>query len=163
MSGGQSVFIIRDATMEDAAAAIAVIRASISELCTADHLGNPAVLQLWLRNKTPENFRSWLRQPGNSVLLAIKDDYIVAVGAVNGGGEITLNYVSPLVRFQGVSRLLLAAMETRAAEHGHDVCTLMSSVTARRFYLSAGYVETGPPAEMFSTSSYPMAKRISGA
>jgi GNAT superfamily N-acetyltransferase len=79
---------------------------------------------------------------------------------VNGAGEITLNYVSPDVRFQGVSRSLLAALEARAAARGHDRCTLFSTETARRFYRDAGYVDTGPPDSKFGTASYPMAKRL---
>lgn len=38
-------------------------------------------------------------KPGNSVLVAVDDDSILAVGSVTDAGEITLNYVSPDARF----------------------------------------------------------------
>src|ERR1700722_18256651 len=37
----------------------------------------------------------------------------------------------------------LRALEARAVERGNTQCTLISTETARRFYLSNGYEETG--------------------
>lgn len=99
-------------------------------------------------------------QPGHSLLVAVEDGMILAVGAVTDAGEITLNYVSPDARFRGVSKALLSALEIRAAERGNVQCTLDSSKTARRFYHSAGYCETGSAVIMFGTPSYPMSKRL---
>ena len=152
---------VRDARIEDAAAACDVMRRSIAELCFADHRNDPAILSRWLGNKTPENVASWIAQPGSSLLVAVEDDGILAVGSVTDEGQITLNYVSPDARFRGVSRALLAALETRAAERGNDRCTLISTETARRFYLANGYVETGPPCGTFGTGAgFPMVKQI---
>jgi hypothetical protein len=75
---------IRDATVEDAAAACLVMRRSIAELCVADHGNDKAMLTRWLGNKTPEVFVSWIAQPGNSVLVAIEDGNMLAVGSVTG-------------------------------------------------------------------------------
>src|SRR5690349_5224597 len=100
---------IRDAVAADAAAACVVIRRSIKELCIADHHNEPAILERWLANKTPEIAASWIAQTGNSVLVAVEGAVILAVGAVTGGAEITLNYVSPDARFRGVSRAMLRA------------------------------------------------------
>jgi GNAT superfamily N-acetyltransferase len=153
---------IRDADIADAAAACEVLRRSIVELCTIDHRGDAAILARWLANKTPENVARWIADPLSRVLVATEADAILAVGAVTDGGEITLNYVSPDARFRGVSRALLAALEATASARGNEVCTLLSTETARRFYLAAGYVEQGPPQGKFGTSgSYPMAKRLS--
>jgi len=86
---------------------------------------------------------------------------VLAVGSVTVQGEITLNYVSPDARFRGVSRAMIAALETRAGERGNERCTLLSTDTARRFYRSAGYTEDGPPKGKFGTTgSYPMSKRL---
>jgi GNAT superfamily N-acetyltransferase len=151
---------VREAVLEDATAACLVMQRSIAELCVADHRNDPAVLQRWLSNKTPETFRSWIR-PGNSLLVAVEGDGILAVGNVTEAGEITLVYVSPDVRFTGVSSALLNALEDRAAERGNAICTLQSTETARRFYLARGYSEDGPPAGKFgTTSAYPMSKRL---
>lgn len=154
---------IRDAIPEDAPAACEVLRRSISELCGADHRNDPVILRRWLANKTPDIVASWIVQPGNSVLVAVEDGSILAVGSVTGAGEITLNYVSPDARFRGVSRAMVTALEARALERGADQCTLLSTETAHRFYKSAGYIQEGAPQGKFgTTSSYPMSKRLTG-
>jgi predicted GNAT family acetyltransferase len=151
---------IRSAVVADAAEACAVLRRSISELCFPDHGNDQSLLARWLSNKTPENVASWIARPDHSLLVAVEDGAILAVGAVTDAGEITLNYVSPDARFRGVSRTLLGALEVRAAEQGNAQCTLVSTETARRFYLSAGYGETGPAVIVFGMQSYPMSKRL---
>jgi len=154
---------IRDAVPADAVAACEVLRRSISELCVADHHDDPLILARWLSNKTPEIIASWIAQPGNSVLVAVEDSAILAVGSVTDGGEITLNYVSPDARFRGVSRALLGALEARAMQRGNTRCNLVSTETAHRLYLSAGYREDGPPQGKFGTTgSYPMSKQLTG-
>jgi len=151
---------IRDAVPEDATAVCQVMRRTIAELCIADHRNDPAILERWLGNKTPEIFKSWIK-PGNALLVAIEDDKILAVGCVTCAGEITLNYVSPDARFRGISEALLAALEQRARERGNERCTLKSTETARRFYLERGYSEDGPANGKFGTTSgYPMSKPL---
>jgi len=152
---------IREAIPEDAPAACNVLKRSIAELCEADHRNDPSILARWLGNKTHENFCAWVKQPDNSILVAVENEDILAVGSVTDTGMIGLNYVSPDARFRGVSRALLRALEIRAAERGNSQCNLTSTETARRFYLSNGYVETGPPVGGFGTSSgYPMTKTL---
>jgi GNAT superfamily N-acetyltransferase len=152
---------IRDATPADAAAACEVLRASISELCAADHRNDPEILGRWLANKTPENVAQWADDANASLLLAVEDEAILAVGAVRNDGEITMNYVAPAARFRGASSALLKALERRARERGNTCCTLLSTQTAHRFYLARGYVGVGEPQGKFGTSSsYPMSKRL---
>jgi GNAT superfamily N-acetyltransferase len=151
---------IRDALPDDAPAACLVMRRSIAELCAADHGDDPAILERWLSNKTPEIFRSWLR-PDNTLLVAVENETILGVGCVTDAGEITLNYVSPDARLRGVSRALLAALEESARTRGLVRCTLASTETARRFYLERGYSEDGPADRTFGTNSrYPMSKQL---
>jgi len=153
---------IRDATIEDAEAACLVMRRSIAELCAADHKNDSAILARWLGNKTPEIFAAWIRQPGNSLLVA-EDEVILAVGSVTDAGHITLNYVSPDVRFRGVSRALLRALEARALQRGNTRCTLTSTETALRFYRANGYLPDGQTVGNFVTGSgYPMSKVLTG-
>jgi GNAT superfamily N-acetyltransferase len=153
--------IVRDATLADAKAACEVLRASIAQLCIPDHHNDPDILTRWLGNKTPEHFAVWLADPGISVLLAVENDAVLAVGSVRNDGEITLNYVSPAARFRGVSTALLNALESRAAERGNSHCRLVSTETAHRFYRARGYADTGAPEGRFgTTSSYPMSKKI---
>ena len=152
---------IRNAVAEDVEAACHVLRRSIAELCLADHRNDPAILERWLGNKTPEIFASWIEQSDNSLLVAVEDGSILAVGSVTDAGKITLNYVSPDARFRGVSRALLGALEARAAERGNIRCTLTSTETARRFYQANGYVQDGLPVGDFGTSSgCPMSKLL---
>ena len=158
---GAAKVTIRDAAPEDAVAACHVLRESISRLCVADHRNDPAILNPWLSNKTPEIVAASAAQTGSSLLLAVEGDAILGVGSVTDAGEIMLNYVAPAARFRGVSRALLRALEARAAERGNSRCTLTSTETAHRFYQSAGYVDDGAPTGKFGTSSgYPMSKEI---
>lgn len=152
---------IRDAVAEDAAPACDVMRRSIVELCTLDHGNDPAILERWLANKTPEIVATWIANPQNTVLVAVEGKTLLAVGAVTDAGEITLNYVSPDARFRGASRALMAALEARARERGNSGVTLTSTATARRFYHAAGYTEAGAAAGKFgSAASYPMVKEL---
>lgn len=152
---------VRDATASDAAAACEVLRASVSELCVADHHNDSEILGRWLASKTPDNLAAWITDPDASMLLAVEDEVVLAVGSVRNSGEITLNYVSPAARFRGASSALLAALEARARERGNKSCKLLSTETARRFYLERGYVYAGPPQGKFGTnSSYPMSKEL---
>jgi GNAT superfamily N-acetyltransferase len=154
---------IRDAVVEDAAAACELTRRSIAELCVADHKGCSSLLALWLSNKTPDTFRSWISHHGNSVVVAIEACAIVGVGAINRAGEITLNYVAPEARFRGVSRAILAALESRAMRRGCVRCTLTSTGTALRFYRAHGYVEDRPAVVEFGMSGHPMSKALISA
>jgi GNAT superfamily N-acetyltransferase len=152
---------IRNAVTKDAPAACQVLRRSISELCVADHGDDPTILTRWLSNKTPELVASWIARPDSSLLVAVEDGTILAVGSVTDAGEITLNYVSPDARFRGVSRTLLCALEQRAFERGNVRCTLTSTETAHRFYQTNGYADDGTVPGKFGTSaSYRMSKPL---
>jgi hypothetical protein len=107
---------IREASPEDAAAACIVLKRSIAELCKDDHRNDRSILARWLGNKTHENFRAWVKQPDNSVLVAVENKEILAVGSVTDAGTIGLIYVSPDARFHGVSRALLQALEARTTD-----------------------------------------------
>ncbi len=132
---------IRKAHTEDAEQACAVLRHSIQELCHADHSGDAAKLASWLANKTPENVAAWISNPQNLVVVATDGETILGVAAITKAGEITLNYVSPEARFRGVSKALVEHLEAQARQLGLDRCTLNSTETARKFYLSLGYEE----------------------
>ncbi len=152
---------IRDALREDAEAACEVLRQSITELCHLDHKKDPSILAQWLRKKTPDIVESWIAEEGNSVLVAIDEGAVVAVGAVTDAGDITSNYVSPQARFRGVSRAMMSALELRAVTRGNKQCTLTSTATARSFYHALGYTETGPPDCKYGMDSgFPMVKQL---
>jgi GNAT superfamily N-acetyltransferase len=87
-----------------------------------DHGNDPALLERWPANKQPEIVAGWIARADSSMLVAVEDDTILAVGSVSDAGEITLNYVSPHARVRGVSRALLKALEAGAAERGNTAC-----------------------------------------
>jgi N-acetylglutamate synthase-like GNAT family acetyltransferase len=155
--------LIRRARPDEAAEICDVLRRSIAELCGADHHDDPAILQRWLDNKTPKIVEGWIAHPDNFVLVAVEEETVLAVGIVRHDGEITCNYVSPDARFRGVSKAMLAQLEATARDQGNDVCHLISTETAHRLYLSAGYEDCGVPQGKFgTTSSFPMLKRLTG-
>ncbi len=130
---------IRAAKIEDAEAACELVRRSIVELCIEDHAGERMALEGWLSNKTLRNMQTWIKQLGVYTYVSTQDDRIIGVATLTGAGEIMLLYVAPEFRFQGVSKALLAQAEDKARELRLDFCSLTSSLTARRFFLAAGY------------------------
>ncbi|MDE1997192.1 MAG: GNAT family N-acetyltransferase [Rhizobiaceae bacterium] len=150
--------MIRTANPDDAEQAIQVIRQSIEELCISDHQRDENILGTWLSNKTPENFRSWLNSPNQTLLVAERDGGICAVGAATRTGEITLNYISPHARFQDISKAMVIALERRLLDWGNKRAHLVSTHTALQFYRSVGYVDAGPPEFWEQLPGYPMEK-----
>jgi hypothetical protein len=151
------VISIRPAVPDDAPAMSAVLIASITELCIADHKNDPEALASWLANKTPEGVGQWFGNAEGRLLVAERAGEIVAVGAFGTDRMIRLNYVSPRHRFAGVSRAMLAAME---AALGPGEARLDSTQTARAFYLAAGWQESGPPEPYRFVPGYPMRKML---
>ena len=139
-----SKFSVRRARAVDAEQATAVLRASISALCVADHGNDPQVLACWLANKTPGDVRTWIEGPGRFVV-AEEHGRIVGVGAAMASGDITLNYVLPEARFRGVSKAVLGALEAHLRSQGLTRSTLSSTRTAHRFYRAMGYVDAEIP------------------
>ncbi|PDS34426.1 GNAT family N-acetyltransferase [Rhizobium anhuiense] len=141
---------IGDASAVDAADCARVLRRSIAELCLADHHGNSAEIDEWLENKTAANVSMWIENPHSIFLTAKVTGLVRGVGSALVSGEITLLYIDPIVRYQGISTKLLAALEKRLLCVGCSKSFLWSTETARVFYASRGYVEVedSHPAKM---------------
>ena len=154
------VMEVRKANPKDAELICSVVRRSIIELCTADHVNDPAVLDRWLANKTPENVLRWIADPDNTLLVAGEGGNVLAAGCVKTSGEIVLNYVSPDARFRGVSKAILRSLEHASKAHGRLVSSLDSTLTALRFYADAGYARNGPPIEKHGLAAQPMIKPL---
>jgi GNAT superfamily N-acetyltransferase len=133
--------IVRPARSEDVAAMSRVLTASITELCVADHGGDPEKIASWTANKTQEGVAGMLGQDGLAMFVAEWDGRVAAVGATTASGGIALNYVAPEGRFRGLSKALLAAMEADLTLRGFSLGRLEATKTARDFYLSQGWVE----------------------
>ncbi len=152
---------IRRAETEDAAAAVLLLRASITELCVADHQNDPDTLARWLRNKTTEHFLQWLANVDNFVVVAERENELCGVGSINRKGELNLLYVRPRRQRCGVGRTLLLALEAQATAWAVAEIRLRSSVGARAFYERHEYVSAGDPTVAFgAVIDYPYVKAI---
>jgi GNAT superfamily N-acetyltransferase/2'-5' RNA ligase len=151
---------VRHATEGDATAACNVIRSSILECCGEDHRGDAAVIEGWLRNKTPEFVRSLILAPTVFSVVASFGEETVGFASAMRTGEVTLCYVAPSVRFTGVGKALLAAIEDHAAQAGVEALSLESTRTARTFYLRNGFIAEGPAVAAFGIEGQPMRKQL---
>ncbi len=147
-----TTLVTRWARLEDADAAVAMLRDSITTLCTADHHDDPVTLEEWLRNKTTERFARWIQDEDNRLVVADADATIVGIALLHKSGEIRLCYVRPGFERRGVGRSMLATLETQAREWGISRLRLRSSATGRSFYERSGYVPVGEPTPGFGIS-----------
>jgi len=134
---------IRTAVPGDAAAACAVLRRSITECCVQDHRHDPAILDAWLGNKTPQNVASWLVSPSNHTLVAECTGDIVGVALLTQAGKLALCYVLPEALHSGVGKALLAGVEAQARHWGVSVLRLHGTASARAFFARHGYSNAG--------------------
>lgn len=148
----------RRATITDAEAACGVLRRSISECCVEDHHNNPEVLSAWLQNKTPENVSAWFASSEDFAVVAAAGEQVVGVGLLTGKGNLALCYVLPEVRFTGVGKALLRAVESHALQTRLNQIHLSSTATAKAFYLRNGFVQSGPPEVGFGVQAFPLIK-----
>lgn len=148
------------ATPTDAQAACTVLRRSITECCFEDHHNNPELLSAWLQNKTPENVSGWFASNESFSVVALLDEQIVGVGLLTKNGNLALCYVLPEVRFTGVGKALLRAMESHAVQAGLSEIHLSSTATAKAFYLRNGFMQNGPPEVEFGIRAFPLIKRV---
>ena len=151
---------VRLATEADVEQMSALLIASISQLCAADHRNDPALIASWTRNKSPQGVRAILDNPDVVAFVAERDGVVVAVGCTMGPGEVGLNYVHPAHRFAGASKALLAEMERALRARGTAIATLTSTATAHCFYLAAGWEDAGPPVAGFAMVGHPMRKAL---
>ena len=149
---------VRKAEPADVPAMSRVLIASITDLCHADHRGDPAIIAGWTRNKTPDSVARWVANPDLLVLVAVLEGEIAAVGMLNGPDEIGLNYVSPDFRFRGVSKAMVLALEDAMRERGTATGRLTSTQTAHAFYRAMGWQDAGPPETGHNVPGFPMRK-----
>lgn len=151
--------LIRPAQVNDATAICAVVRNSIEHCCQLDHKNDPALLAGWLANKTVENTERWLNNTQNIALVA-------QVGAEVQGfamakqDELMLLYATPQVRYQGVGKALLQAIEEKLKAANVTLLRLESTLTAQDFYQRNGFQTTGELDLSFGIPAQAMSKSI---
>jgi GNAT superfamily N-acetyltransferase len=155
-NSGPPAILIRDATLADAEAMSLLRQASIRELCDADHNSDPAVIESWIGDPSPAKFIHLLDRADVILIVAELDGQFAGLAGLSGD-LVTLNYVHPACRFQGVSKALMQALEARLVEQGIRVGRLYSTATALSFYRSIGWSEIGGGD---ADRGYPMEKQL---
>lgn len=151
---------IRTAVPDDAKDACDVLRRSISECCEDDHRHDAEVLAAWLGNKTPDNVRCWFGAPANHSVVAIVDDRMAGVAVMTRQGKIVLFYVDPEMRFIGVGKAMLQALESQARDFGLANLQVNSTLTARCFYARNGYIEGATARTSYGAEGVLFSKRL---
>lgn len=153
------VSVIRLSGTSQAREACDVVRRSITQCCALDHANEPAVLQAWLANKTPENLAAWMLAPGAMSWGALRSGELVGFALLTGD-SLALCYVVPEVLHQGVGHALLTAAEVGARQAGLEAVSLESTRTAEAFYRRNGYRPDGAVQRWAGLQAQPMRKRL---
>jgi GNAT superfamily N-acetyltransferase len=152
---------VRPARADDAAAAVDVVRRSITESCAADHGGDAQTLERWLANKTVDRFIEWIANPENFAVVAEAGGRVAGVGLLRHNGEINLLYVDPGAQSSGIGAAIHLALEQQARASGLAKLTLGSTLLACRFYERLGYQSTGASQSVFGVlRAYPYEKTL---
>jgi GNAT superfamily N-acetyltransferase len=155
------MIFVRPARLDDLPAMSQVLIASITQLCTADHHNDPAVIASWTRNKSAAALKTIMEGGAAELFVATRDGHAVGVGAISGQG-IGLNYVDPDHRGTGVSSTLLRHLEHELIARGVVDAKLESTRTAYQFYLERGWSDDEPTGQRHTVEAFPMRKRLAG-
>jgi GNAT superfamily N-acetyltransferase len=134
---------IRKATPTDAPAACELLRRSIEECCAPDHRRQPAVLDSWLGNKTPQTVATWFSTASNHALVAERDGELAGLALLTQAGKLALCYVLPGALRGGIGSALLAAIEQQARAWSISKVHLHSPASASGFFERHGYANAG--------------------
>lgn len=151
--------LIREARPADAVEISDVLIRSITQLCAADHLDDPKLIEGWVANKSPEDVLNWIKS-GAQMRLSLVGDLIGGVGCYTNDGMVQLLYVSPETRGQGHSSALLKCMENEMRDTGIEAARLVSSKTAQDYYLKQGWEIDGERVVCYTTDGQPMRKQL---
>jgi GNAT superfamily N-acetyltransferase len=152
--------LVRPAREADVPDMSAVMTASVTELCGADHHDDTANIAQWVSNRTPDGVARMMADPAQKFFVAEREGELAAVGAINAKGVVIFNYVSPRHRFCGISHAMISHLEQVLRDRGHADGRLVSTTTAHRFYLDRGWTDDGQPKIDGFSTSYPMRKRL---
>ncbi|MGH8182388.1 MAG: GNAT family N-acetyltransferase [Rhodanobacteraceae bacterium] len=161
LTSSKMTVTVCQAELQDASAAMCVVRRSITELCVTDHHGDKETLDRWLANKTPETFQGWLSNPDNFCVVAESGGDVFGVGLLRRSGQVLLFYLAPGSQRQGIGRAIHVALETRAVQWALPFLQLESTADARRFYEKLGYKATGEPVHKYGVlQCFPYQKHL---
>jgi GNAT superfamily N-acetyltransferase len=154
---------IRLAALSDAPAACHVLRRSIVECCVLDHKNDPAILDAWLGNKTPETVASWFASPTNYCIVAEEDGAVVGIALLTGAGKLALCYLLPEARRRGAGKALLRRVEEQACSWGVKALQLHSTATGEEFFARQGYLRSGNVRSPYGVETVFFWKQLDGS
>jgi len=134
---------IRQATLNDAPAACALLRRSIEEGCAADHGRRADILQSWLSNKTTQNVSAWFSSPSNYAVVAVDGGELAGLALLTQAGKLALCYVMPGQLRTGVGRAMMRAVEAQARAWDIGRLHMQSPASASPFFEALGYINAG--------------------
>jgi GNAT superfamily N-acetyltransferase len=156
-------FEIRLAASSDASAACNVLRRSIVECCVLDHQNDPAILEAWLGNKTPEMVASWFASPTNYSIVALDGGNVVGVALLTGAGKLALCYLVPEARRKGLGKALLRHVEDQACSWGVKALQLHSTASGEEFFARQGYLRSGNVRSPYGVETVFFWKQLDGS
>jgi len=151
--GNQILDIVtRRATPDDAAAACALVRASIEQGCVADHKQRPELLQAWLGNKNLQTVLGWFSSSSNYAVVAeqVTDGQgnapartLVGMALLTQAGKLALFYVQPDILRSGVGNAMLTAVEAQARTWNIGKLHMHCPTSASGFFERHAYINAG--------------------
>lgn len=125
---------VRLAQPADAEGISQVIHAALHSSNAQDYPAD--VIARVASNFTPDAVLALLAR--RVVLVAVQDEVIVATAALDAN-VVRSVFVNPALQGQGIGRLLMADIESRAREAAVTVLSVPSSLTAEPFYTKLGF------------------------
>lgn len=140
-----SHFTVRIATEADVESIRTAHRRSILEIAAKDY--PPEIVAEWGSDNSPEailQHKEAIRSGEEVVWVAEIEGKVEGFSAlIPANNEVRAVYVTKRGSKRGLGKALLAALEARAKELGLNTLTLQSSITAKGFYESNGYLNLG--------------------
>ena len=151
---------IEKATNDSLGEIYRIIRNSIINLCAADHSNEKGNLENWLAARSPENLEKLLFDGKSQAFVCIENEKVIGVSHIKKDGELTLCYVHSEYAGKGIGRIILEAAEKQADIWKLEEINLISTATAKRFYLAQGFEENGAPISYFGMPGFPLKKAL---
>ncbi len=152
--------MIVEAKPEHAHEVCDAMRESIEKLCVVDHKNDPKILESWLSNKTPENCKLWIESKEGKSFVAIAQEGPAGIATIGKNGHIYLCYMHPDKAGEGFGKQLISACGDQALAWGLKQMTVDSTQTAKAFYESQGFEQSGEPSAEDDMYSYPLSKQL---
>ena len=128
---------IRRMRPDDVTALHAVHTLAVRQIC-APFL-KPAVVEAWLRGRTPEAYQRAAEEEGENFWVAVESDNHI-VGFASWRDETLLAlFTHPEHQRRGIGRDLFAICEQDALEHGWKIIRLNATLNAKSFYEARGF------------------------